>query len=300
MKKKITHNSNEKSITISGWQDYELLDSGTSRKLERFGEILLSRFEPQAAWKPALPLSQWAQSQADFQITKGSNSGQWKIQADFPEEWQIAYKGISFKLQVQRSRHIGIFPEQCTGWDWIEEKVRPADHPMRVLNLFAYTGAATLFAARAGAQVTHVDASRSAVKWGQANQTLNGMGDKPIRWIVDDALKYVQREIRRGVKYDAIILDPPRFGRGPKGETWKFESSIPDLLAACEDVLSEDPAFISMTAYDVPVLPQDMAEWLSIMTKPYTGQVEFGQLVQQEKSAGRMINQAIYARWSRT
>lgn len=297
MKKKTVHETKEIAITTSGWKDYELLDSGKSRKLERFGKILLSRFEPQASWKTALPLSHWQQSEADFQITKGSNAGQWKTQSDFSREWQITYKNITFELRVQQSRHIGIFPEQCIGWDWITEKISSADHPIHVLNLFAYTGAATLFAARAGAQVTHVDASRSAVKWGQTNQKLNELDKLPIRWIVDDALKFAQREIRRGVKYDAIILDPPRFGRGPKGETWKFEKSIPDLLTACEDLLSDNPAFIYMTAYDVPCLPQDMAEWLSILTKPYSGQVEYGQLVQKETSAGRMINQAMFARW---
>lgn len=301
MKKKTSRypqNTKEITITTDGWDDYELLDSGKSRKLERFGEIVLTRFEPQATWKPVLPLSQWQQSRADFQITKGSKTGQWKTPDDFPKEWQISYKNISLELRVQQSRHIGIFPEQCSGWDWIEQKINSANYPIRLLNLFAYTGAATLFAARAGAEVTHVDASRSAVKWGQTNQAINKLGDKPIRWIMDDALKFVQREIRRGVKYDAIIMDPPRFGRGPKGETWKFEKSIPDLLAACEDILSENPLFVSMTAYDVLSLPGDLAEWLGIMTRPFPGQVEYGRLVQQETSAGRMINQAMYARWS--
>ena len=298
MNKKNTSNSSEKSITVSGWQDYELLDSGNSRKLERFGETLISRFEPQALWKPALPLSRWQQSMADFEIRKGSRTGRWNVRDDFPKDWQITYKGILFQLRVQQSRHIGIFPEQCTGWDWIENKIQSAGRPIHVLNLFAYTGAATLFAARAGAEVTHVDASRSAVKWAQSNQAISGLGDKPIRWIVDDALKFVQREIRRGVNYDAIILDPPRFGRGPKGEVWKFETSIPELLASCEDILSEHPAFIYMTAYDVPSFPRDLAEWLGILSKPYSGQIDYGKLIQQEKSAGRKINQAMYARWS--
>lgn len=297
MNKKIRNISREIELATNGWQDYELIDSGNSRKLERFGAIQLARFEPLAIWKPALPLAQWQQSQAEFQINKGESSGQWNIRNDFPREWTISLLGLKLQLRVQKSRHVGIFPEQLESWKWIEEKIHTANREIRVLNLFGYTGIASLFAARGGAAVTHVDAARSAVKWAQVNQELSGLKELPIRWIVDDAMKFIQREARRGVEYDGIILDPPKFGRGPKGETWKFENSVQDLLAACADILSENPLFVYLTAYNVQNSPYDLSNWLTNIMYPYKGELEYGSLIQQEKSAGRKINQAMFARW---
>lgn len=285
------------ALNSTASDDYELMDSGNSRKLERFGAYVLDRFEPQAIWKPALTPDRWRQAVASYQLEKGKSSGKWQVFSELPEDWQIRINGLSFKLRVRQSRHIGIFPEQSPSWLWIEEKIKTHGETARVLNLFGYTGAASLFSARAGAQVTHVDASRSAVKWAQANQELNGMGSLPIRWIVDDTLKFVEREKRRGSQYDGIILDPPRFGRGPKGETWKFDDAVRDLLRKCSQILSPNPVFIYLTAYDVLEKPEDLAYWLSEIMRPFAGQIEYGWMVQQEKSAGRKIDQSMFARW---
>ncbi len=286
------------SLTSSGWQDYELCDSGRSQKLERFGDIRLVRFEPEAVWKPALPLSDWQQAHAVFTIEKGSPTGTWRYLQEVPDGWQIGLQGLTIQLRIRNSRHVGIFPEQIENWNWIENKIKSAGREIRVLNLFGYTGIASLFAARAGAEVTHVDAARSAVKWAQANQELSSLEALPIRWIVDDAFKFVEREIRRGVQYDAIILDPPKFGRGPKGETWNFEQAVSDLLSLCRQVLSDNPLFICLTAYDVHNSPAELGSWATGMMTGYHGQVECGDLIQLEKSAGRKIKQSMFARWS--
>ena len=287
----------ELSLTTSGWKDYELLDSGNSRKLERFGPYKLIRFEPQALWKPALPLLQWQDASATFRIEKGASSGEWIFSKDIPRQWSIGLEDLSLQLNIQKSRHIGIFPEQYESWKWIEAKVKSAKRPIHLLNLFGYTGVASLFAAKAGAEVTHVDASRSAVKWARTNQGLSGLDKSPIRWIIDDALKFTERESRRGVRYDAIILDPPKFGRGPKGETWKFDESVQDLLQACKQVLSDDPLFIYLTAYDVLYSPEEISSWVTYVMHPSKGTIEYGEMIQQEKSAGRKISQAMFVRW---
>jgi 23S rRNA (cytosine1962-C5)-methyltransferase len=280
------------------WSAYTLLDSGDRRKLEQFGRYRLIRFEPQAAWKPALPPAEWERAHASFTIQKGRSSGQWHCKPGFSREWQIEYEDLCFQLRVQESRHIGLFPEQLPNWLWLRENIAHAESQPRLLNLFGYTGAASLFAVRAGASVTHVDASRSAEKWGQVNQELSGLKEKPLRWIVDDALKFVEREIRRGSLYDGILLDPPRFGRGPRGEVWKFEQAVPNLLAACTSLLTPSPLLVLLTAYDVPAAPQELAGWLADLTQPHHGRLESGWLTQKEKSAGRILPQAMFARWA--
>jgi 23S rRNA (cytosine1962-C5)-methyltransferase len=285
--------------TTAGWKDYEVLDSGNSQKLERFGALELTRFEPQAIWKPALPLSEWQNTDAVFRLEKGKQSGEWQFKHDFPKEWTIDLNGLTVELRIHNSRHIGIFPEQLPGWLWIEEQIRSAQTSPKVLNLFGYTGVASLFAARAGAEVTHVDASRASVKWAQQNQQLSGLSEKPIRWIVDDAFKFVEREVRRGNRYDGILLDPPRFGRGPKGEVWKFEKTVQELLQACRNILSPQPLFFYLTAYDVQNEPIELYRWVNDPLRAFKGQTEYGWMVQQEKSAGRKINQSMFVRWRR-
>lgn len=286
--------------TTLGWEDYEIIDSGNAQKLERFGALKLTRFEPQAVWKPALPLSEWQNADAVFHLEKGQQSGAWQFHHDAPKEWTINLKDLTIQLRIHTSRHVGIFPEQLPGWLWIEEQIRKARSSLKVLNLFGYTGVASLFAARAGAEVTHVDASRAAVKWAQQNQQLSGLAEKPIRWIVDDAFKFVEREERRGNRYDGILLDPPRFGRGPKGEVWKFEKAVPDLLQACSEILTADPLFLYLTAYDVQNKPFELSQWVNRALRSYDGKSEFGWTVQQEKSAGRKISQSMFARWLRS
>ncbi len=285
-------------ITSSGWDDYELLDSGNSRKLERFGSVRLTRFEPQAVWKTALPFSEWQLSDAVFNLEKGKPSGNWISKNDAPHKWKIGLLGLDVELRIQTSRHIGIFPEQINSWLWIEKKIQSAAQKPRILNLFGYTGIASLFAARAGADVTHLDASRSSVKWAQHNQYQSGLSSLSIRWIVDDAIKFVEREARRGSEYDGLILDPPKFGRGPGGEVWKFDNSVPELLNACAEILSPNPQFIYLTAYDIEKKPHELSDWIDQLMRPYHGRIESGWLVQQEKSAGRKIRQSMFVRWS--
>jgi len=276
-----------------------LIDSGNMQKLERFGVFRLVRFEPQAVWKHALDEEVWQAADATFRIDKGKSAGTWQFNHEIPEAWKISYHKLNFQIRITNSRHTGVFPEQCKNWDWIEEKLKVKGKDTHILNLFGYTGIASLFAARAGARITHVDASRAAVKWAQYNQEISALSDRSIRWMVDDVFKFVERESRRGSKYDGIILDPPRFGRGPKGEIWKFEKAVPELLQACKKILSSDPLFIYLTAYDISQSPQELCTWLADITRGLNGKLEYGKLVQQEKSAGRKINQAMFARWSK-
>ena len=195
-------------------------------------------------------------------------------------------------------RHLGVFPECAAHWDWVTDLIQGAKRPIKVLNLFGYTGLATLAAAAAGAQVTHVDASKKAVTWARENQALSGLTEKPVRWIVDDALKFVQREGRRGNKYDGILLDPPKFGRGPKGEVWEIYKSLPDLLDACQQVLSEKPLFVVATVYAVKASAVHIGQAMQGMMSQFEGNLECGELVTREQSAGRLLSQAVYARWS--
>ncbi|MGE5124520.1 MAG: class I SAM-dependent methyltransferase, partial [Acidobacteriaceae bacterium] len=220
------------------WQDYELLDSGWGHKLERFGEYKFIRLEHQAIWKPALSPTEWELADAVFVSTNEESGGTWQFQHQIEVPWKMHYKNLSFMARTGNSRHLGVFPEQATHWDWIQARVRSAGRSLQVLNLFGYTGLASLAAADAGARVTHVDASKKTIQYAKENQQLSGLGGKPIRWIVDDAVKYIKREARRGAHYDGIILDPPKFGRGPKGEVWEFFKMLPFLLQEIKPILS--------------------------------------------------------------
>jgi 23S rRNA (cytosine1962-C5)-methyltransferase len=209
------------------------------------------------------------------------------------------FQGLRFWAQISSSRHIGIFPEQASQWEWINQTIRKSSRPLKILNLFGYSGIATLAAASAGAQVTHVDASQKAIYWARENQTLSGLQNSPTRWIVDDALKFVRRESRRGNLYDGIILDPPKFGRGPKGEIWEFYKLLPLLLESCSQVLSKDPQFIILTAYAVKASALTLYEAVEETMKNHSGNTSIGELVLQEKSGGRFLSRAIFAVWSK-
>ena len=286
-------------LASSGWQDYELLDSGSEQKLERFGDRRLVRFEPEAIWKPALPPGEWNTADARFTLAKGKNQGSWYKQGQPSDEWFINLPPLTFNLFLKKSRHIGLFPEQLPNWQWIERTIRDNGEPANVLNLFAYTGAATLFAALAGARVTHVDAVKSSILTAKKNLADSGLADRPVRWIVDDVFKFVQRELRRGNRYDAIIMDPPKFGRGPGGEVWKFENDIDELIKNCCSLLSDLPLFFVITAYNVEIHPIDLGKVLDRQMSFTQGSVQCGHLIQQERSAGRKISQSIYARWNK-
>ncbi len=279
------------------WRDYELLDSGEGSKLERFGPYIFSRPESQALWSRALSQTEWDAAHAVFQPTAEESGGHWVVKKKVSERWQMSYGDLKFWAMTTPGRHLGVFPEVAAHWDWMAGLVQAADRPVNALNLFGYTGLATLALAAAGAKVTHVDASKKSVAWARENQSLSGLEAKPIRWIVDDAFKFVQREARRGVKYEGIILDPPKFGRGPKGEVWEVYKSLPDLLAACRAVLSARPLFVVITVYAVRASAIHVGQALEETMRGFDGDVERGELVTREKSAGRLLSQAVFARW---
>jgi 23S rRNA (cytosine1962-C5)-methyltransferase len=281
------------------WQDYELLDSGNGAKLERYARYRFVRPAPQAVWSPSLNETEWQRIDGAFQPGKAENGGHWKLSnAAHLDPWEMVFRGIKFFAYVSKSRHMGVFPEQAPHWEWISQEINQSTRQIQVLNLFGYTGIATLVAAQAGAKVTHVDASKHSIRLARENQNLAGMNDYPIRWIVDDVLKFVQREVRRGIKYDAIIMDPPKFGRGPKGEVWEFFKLIPYLLESCRNILSERPSFIVITAYAIQASSLSLYYSVESSFKGYGGELSCGELALQEKSAGRLLPMAIYVRWN--
>jgi 23S rRNA (cytosine1962-C5)-methyltransferase len=291
------------------WTEYALLDSGDGLKLERFGQYVFVRPESQAMWKRSLD-DEWNNAHAVFVPTGEESGGHWDFKRKVKERWEMKYtltasppgRGeLKFWVMTTPGRHLGVFPEVAAHWDWISGLIHHkvhADHKeVNVLNLFGYTGLASLAGAAAGAKVTHVDASKKSVSWARENQILSNLAEKPIRWIVDDALKFVQREARRGVKYDGIILDPPKFGRGPKGEVWEVYKSLPSLLEACRGCLSNDPLFVVTTVYAVRASAVHIAQAMEDMMEGFGGNIEMGELVTREQSAGRLLSQAVYARW---
>jgi 23S rRNA (cytosine1962-C5)-methyltransferase len=295
-------------LESSRWRDYALLDSGDGLKLERFGKYIFVRPESQAMWKRALSPAEWSGAHASFQPTAEESGGHWLPKKPMDEKWKMSYPlplakskraaELHFWAMTTPGRHLGVFPEVAAHWDFVAACIESAQRPVKMLNLFGYTGLATLAAAAAGAQVTHVDASNKSVAWARANQTLSKLDDKPVRWIVDDALKFVQREGRRGVQYEGIILDPPKFGRGPKGEVWEIYKSLPALLEACRTVLSNDPLFLIVTIYAVRASAIHVAQALKDIMTGFSGTLDAGELVTSEQSAGRLLSQAVYARWN--
>ncbi len=287
-----------KLLSSPGWEDYELVDSGNGAKLERFGPYTFARPDHQAVWRPAKTEKVWGAAHGIFHPTGEESGGRWEFKKPVPAAWQMHYKGLALWARTGGSRHLGIFPEQAAHWDWIEGQVRAAQQPVRVLNLFGYTGVATLAAARAGAQVTHVDASKKTVAQARENQALSGLDDRPIRWIVDDALKFIRREARRNAFYEGLILDPPKFGRGPKGEVWELFEALPSLLDECRAILSKSLKFVVFTAYAIRASALTIHYALDEMVSDRRGNQETGELVTVERSAGRMLSNAIYTRWA--
>ncbi|HPQ51373.1 MAG: class I SAM-dependent methyltransferase [Alphaproteobacteria bacterium] len=282
------------------WADYALLDSGHGRKLERYGRIIVNRPEPQALWNPTLTEADWDKADAIFTNTgdEDGDSGKWKLQSSTPESWPVEWEDIKFICRLMSFRHMGLFPEQLTHWKWVNEKAAKADQPLNILNLFAYTGAASLAAAKAGAQVTHLDASKKAIGWAKENQDASGLNDAPIRWICDDAKSFVAREIRRGKKYDGIIMDPPKFGRGPNGERWHIEEDLVDFLGGCVELLSDNPSFVILTAYAMRLSSVSLASVMQDAMQQFTGTVEYGELLIEQENKKRFLSTSLYARWS--
>ena len=245
-----------------GWRDFAVLDAGGGEKLERWGKVTLIRPDPQVLWQ-AEKGPAWQKADACYhRSSKGG--GEWEFRRPIPEFWTVGYGELRFKISPTGFKHTGLFPEQGVNWDLFGELIRGAGRPVRVLNLFAYTGGATLACAAAGASVCHVDASKGMVAWARENQALSGLGDRPIRWVVDDCRKFVEREIRRGSRYDAVIMDPPSYGRGPGGEVWKLEDSVYGLVDLCAGVLSEEPLFFAVNSYTTGLSPSVMAYILGV------------------------------------
>lgn len=237
----------------NNWKDYEVLDTSKGEKLERWGKYLLIRPDPQVIWDTPREDSGWRRCNGHYHRSS-RGGGDWEF-FHLPEQWEIHYRDLTFHLKPFKFKHTGVFPEQAVNWDWCAEKIKHAGRPVKVLNLFAYTGGATLSAAKAGASVTHVDASKGMVGWAKENAKSSGLSEAPIRWIVDDCVKFVEREIRRGNTYDAIIMDPPSYGRGPKGEIWKIEDSIFPFIQLCAKLLSKKPLFFLINSYTTGLQP---------------------------------------------
>lgn len=315
---------NRITLTTPVSKDYELLDSGGEEKLERYGSILLARPDPQALWEKSED-SRWNLANGRFE--RQGREGKW-IEKNLPKEWEIEFGGLQFIIRPTSFKHTGLFPEQLSNWQWMGEQIRkkssvqnglasPArernadsqDEKNRgpfgqdfsgvsVLNLFGYTGGATLAAAKAGAKVTHVDASKTAVAWARKNAKCSGLEDAPVRWIVEDALKFVKRELNRGTKYDAIVMDPPAFGHGPKDELWKIEEDFIEMVRLCQQLLSDTPLFFLINGYAAGYSPLAFAYNLEPLVGKFGGDIEYGDLTIAQSNSSRVLPCGIFARWS--
>ena len=282
--------------------DYALIDSGGGRKIEQYGPYLIERPEGQAIWQPALSASEWANADAVFSgNTEEEGMGRWQFpNKPLGETWKLKHDGMPFLGRFTSFRHVGVFPEQAAHWAYMQDLIRAANRPVKVLNLFGYTGIASLLAARAGAEVTHVDASKKAVGWARENQALAGLNDKPIRWIVEDAMKFVLREGRRGNGYDIILLDPPQFGRGPNGEVWQLFEHLPAMAEACRAIVSANPLVVILTAYSIRASFFAIHELMRDTFTGLGGRVDSGELIIREKHAGRALSTSLFSRWAST
>ncbi len=294
-------------LTTPAGKDYELLDSGEGEKLERYGDVVVARPDPQTLWRKNLSADEWEKADAYFApTTPDPSSGRrgydaaWEVRTDLPERWPVELSGLKFWIKLSAFKHTGVFPEQASNWSWIREKIAKAKRaePVKVLNLFGYTGGASLAAASAGAEVVHVDGSKSAIGWARDNAELSGLADKPIRWILDDAQKFVTREVKRGKKYEGIIMDPPAFGHGPGGEMWKIEEHFLELLDSCKQILSENPLFFIINGYASGYSAVAYQNSLGDLMKQFGGEIEIGELTIAESASKRLLPAGIFARWS--
>ncbi len=278
------------------WKDYEVIDTSKGEKLERWGKYILLRPDPQVLWDTPKKNPAWKHLNAHYHRSK-KGGGEWEF-FDLPEQWSIHYKDLTFHLKPFSFKHTGLFPEQAANWDWFSDLIKNAGRPVKVLNLFAYTGGATCAAAKAGASVTHVDASKGMVTWAKENAQASGLGDAPIRWIVDDCVKFVEREIRRGNHYDAIIMDPPSYGRGPKGEIWKIEEKIHPFIALCEKLLSDKPLFFLVNSYTTGLAPAVLTYLISTeVVSKHGGKVVSDEIGLPVSSNGLILPCGAAGRW---
>jgi 23S rRNA (cytosine1962-C5)-methyltransferase len=279
------------------WKDYEVLDTSNGEKLERWGKYKLVRPDPQVIWNTDKKLPGWRKPNGHYHRSN-KGGGEWEFHS-LPEEWTISYNSLTFHLKPFSFKHTGLFPEQAANWDWFSKLIRESGREIKVLNLFAYTGGATVSAAAAGASVTHVDASKGMVTWAKENAVSSGLADASIRWLVDDCVKFVQREIRRGNKYDAIIMDPPSYGRGPKGEIWKIEESIYPFIELCSQILSDNPLFFLINSYTTGLQPAVLSYMLHTVLDPiHKGKIEADEVGLPVSSNGLVLPCGASGRWT--
>ena len=283
--------------TVSGFDDYELIDADAGERLERWGDIILIRPDPQIIWSGNRSDKRWKSADAIYHRSK-SGGGYWETLKKVPDVWSIKYKELTFRLKPMGFKHTGLFPEQAVNWDLAAELIKNADRQLSVLNLFAYTGGATVACLKAGAKVTHVDASKGMVQWAKENAAASGLSDNPVRWLVDDCLKFVKREVRRGNKYDAVIMDPPSYGRGPDGEVWKLEDNLYDFVQLCAGVLSDRPLFVLINSYTTGLAPSVLGYLLNLLVaSKYGGKCTWDELGLPVTATGLALPCGATGRW---
>lgn len=282
----------------TNWKDYEILDMAKGEKLERWGGYTLVRPDPQIIWKnPSYP-EKWKIADATYKRSK-TGGGAWNYKKRLPESWQIKYKNLVFNIKPMGFKHTGLFPEQAVNWDWMIDKIKFARRPIKVLNLFAYTGGATVACLSAGASVCHVDSSKGMVAWAKENVASSGLQERPVRYIVDDVIKFVQREIRRGNTYDAIIMDPPSYGRGTSGEVWQFEENIEQLVELCTQVLSNNPLFFLINSYTTGISSEVLSNILRLNMKKYSGKISSGEIGLPMTNSNLVLPCGIFGRFEK-
>lgn len=281
----------------SNWQDYEILDMANGEKLEKWGKYMLVRPDPQIIWNKKTYVNKWKEANAVYNRSK-TGGGSWNYKTKLPDAWKIKYKDLTFNIKLMGFKHTGLFPEQAVNWDWMMEKIKNAKREIKVLNLFAYTGGASVACLHAGASVCHVDSSKGMVAWAKENVISSGLQDRKIRYIVDDVVKFVEREIRRGNTYDAIIMDPPSYGRGANGEVWQFEDSINNLVELCMKVLSDNPLFFLINSYTTGISSTVLSNILKLnMNDKYKGKITSGEIGLPMKGSELILPCGIYGRW---
>ena len=285
-------------LRTTAWDDYGLVDSGNGRKLERFGAYRVVRPEPQCLWAPALGESAWAGADAVFDPEGEEDAGRWRFKGRAVGAFPMSWRNVRFLGRFTPFRHLGFFPEQAANWAWLADRLASSGKPLKLLNLFGYTGVASLVCAAAGAQVTHVDASKRAVGWARENAEASQLADRPLRWLTEDAHKWVRREGRRGARYDGIILDPPKYGRGPGGEVWRLLEDLPELILGCAALLSDDASFLLLNAYAERVSGLALAGLLGAALAGRGGRIDWGELALIEEARERGVGVSFFARWS--
>ena len=280
------------------WKDYEIIDMANGEKLERWGNIKLIRPDPQIIWKTKSFPNEWKNANAKYNRSN-TGGGAWEYKKRLPESWQVKYKNLTFNIKPMGFKHTGLFPEQAVNWDWMINKIQQSKRNIKVLNLFAYTGGATVACLSAGASVCHVDSSKGMTTWAKENVESSGLREKPVRFIIDDVVKFVQREIRRGNKYDAIVMDPPSYGRGKNGEVWQFENNIADLVELCMQVLSDDPLFFLINSYTTGISSRVLANLLELNMKNHKGKITAGEIGLPMKNSNLVLPCGIYGRWEK-